>query len=142
MPVLLLCIRHAYGQNVATSIAVTDINIVDVVNAQVLSHQTVVISNGRISDVGPVGLVKVPTTATRVSGESRYIIPGLWDMHVHLRSNEKQPERPLVKENEAVLDLFLPNGVVGIRDMGETWRTTFSDGVMRFEPASEQDLVF
>jgi len=42
----------------------------------------------------------------------------LWDMHVHLRSDRKTPSIRLVEENAALLDLFLPNGIVGIREMG------------------------
>ena len=43
---------------------------------------------------------------------------GLWDMHVHLRSPRDRPLPQLVSENESVLDLVLPNGIVGIREMG------------------------
>jgi len=39
-------------------------------------------------------------------------------MHIHLRSDARQPDVPLVEENAALLGLFLPNGVVGVREMG------------------------
>ena len=45
-------------------------------------------------------------------------MPGLWDMHVPLRSDRKNPGIGLVEENAAVLDLFLSNGITGIRELG------------------------
>jgi imidazolonepropionase-like amidohydrolase len=98
--------------------AITDINVVDIVNDRILPAQTVVVKDGIIVAVGPSNSLRVPANAKRIPAKSRYLIPGLWDMHVHLRSDEKHPDQPLIKENESLLDLFIPNGVVGIRDMG------------------------
>ena len=81
-------------------------------------HQTVLIANGRIAAAGSSDAVSIPAQAIRIPGEGRYLIPGLWDMHIHLRSNQVNPDVPLVDENAALLDLFLPNGVVGVREMG------------------------
>jgi hypothetical protein len=43
---------------------------------------------------------------------------GLWDMHVHLRGDPSKPDVRMVVEKESMLDLFLPNTIVGIREMG------------------------
>lgn len=98
--------------------AITGINVVDVVRGEIHSGQTVIIANGLIEAVGPSGSVDIPAAAVRLAGDGRYLMPGLWDMHVHLRSDQKAPVIRLVEENAALLDLFLPNGVVGIREMG------------------------
>jgi hypothetical protein len=86
-----------------------------VVRGEIHSGQTVIIANGLIEADGPSGSVDIPAAAVRIPGDGRYLMPGLWDMHVHLRSDEKAPTIRLVEENAALLDLFLPNGIVGIR---------------------------
>jgi len=109
----LLC-SVAFAQ---TPLAIVDVNVVDVVKGAVRPHQTVVIADGRIEDLGAADGIRIPARAVRVPGEGRYLIPGLWDMHIHLRSDSNKPDIRLVDENAALLDLFLPNGVVGVRDM-------------------------
>lgn len=98
--------------------AITGINVVDVVRGEIHSGQTVIIANGLIEAAGPSGGVDIPAAAVRLPGDGRYLMPGLWDMHVHLRSDQKAPSIRLVEKNAALLDLFLPNGIVGIREMG------------------------
>src|SRR5713101_2727786 len=102
----------------APRMAITGINVVDVVRGEIHAGQTVIIANGLIEAVGPSDSVNVPAAAVRIPGDGRYLMPGLWDMHVHLRSDQKTPSVRLVEENAALLDLFLPNGIVGIREMG------------------------
>jgi imidazolonepropionase-like amidohydrolase len=99
-------------------LAVVDVNVVDVVKGEIRSHQNVLIANGRIAAAGSSNAISVPAQAVRIPGEGRYLIPGLWDMHIHLRSDQVKPDVRLVDENAALLDLFLPNGVVGVREMG------------------------
>jgi imidazolonepropionase-like amidohydrolase len=111
-----------------TPVALVDVNVVDVVKGEVHGHQTVLIAKGRIAAVGSLDTVSIPAQATRIAGDGRYLIPGLWDMHIHLRSNQVKPDVALVEENAALLDLFLPNGVVGVREMGGD----LADFVMRW----------
>ena len=56
---------------------------------------------------------QIPAGATVVHGEGKFLVPGLWDMHVHLAV---RPEPELAERT--MLPLFLANGVVGVRDMG------------------------
>ncbi len=51
---------------------------------RVLENQTVVVRDGRIAAIGPVGTVDVPADAIVVEGHGRYLVPGLADMHTHL----------------------------------------------------------
>jgi predicted amidohydrolase YtcJ len=53
-----------------------------------------------------------------VDGTGKYLIPGLWDMHVHMRGSIKGSTPNFAKENEAMLPLYLANGVTGVREMG------------------------
>ncbi len=110
-------ITRAFAQT-APPLAIIDVNVVDVVKGEVRSHQTVLIAGGRITAAAASDTVNIPAQAVRINGVGRYLMPGLWDMHIHLRSNQVNPDAPLVDENAALLDLFLPNGVVGVREMG------------------------
>lgn len=89
----------------ARSLALTDVQIVDVELGQVVPRQTVVISGDRIESVGHVEDVPVPSEAMVIDGSGRYLIPGLWDMHVH------------GTRWESTYPLYLANGVTGVREM-------------------------
>ncbi len=68
------------------------------------SKQSVWVHGNKIAAVGEH--VAAPAAAAVVNGTGKYLIPGLWDMHVHLWYKENQ------------FPLFLANGITGVRDMG------------------------
>jgi imidazolonepropionase-like amidohydrolase len=74
--------------------------------------RTVIVRGGLIEGVLPAGS-RPPDGATVVDGTGRFLIPGLWDMHVHLAV---RPEPELAERT--MLPLFLAHGIVGVRDMG------------------------
>jgi imidazolonepropionase-like amidohydrolase len=80
------------------------VDVVRVAEGDVLSDQVVVVRDGRIEALGPVGETQVPEGARVVDGEGAFLAPGLADMHVHL----VDPTR---------LVLFLANGVTTVRDL-------------------------
>ena len=111
------------GQSPAPqSMAFWNVSIVDLDAGVVRSGMVVEISNGRITRVAPAVGAR-PGNATIVDGTSRFLIPGLWDAHVHL-----------TKLGEGSLSLFLANGVTSVRDMGSDleevlrWRREIESG--------------
>jgi len=112
---LIILMKLASAQ---TPLAITDVTVIDVVHGAARDHQTVLVSNGHIADIDAADSVRIPSQATRIPGQGRFLIPGLWDMHIHLRSDAAKRYVSLVDDNAALLDLFLPNGVVGVREMG------------------------
>ena len=52
-----------------------------------LSNSVIIIEGDRISAVGQVGSLEVPPEAEVISTEGMSVLPGLWDMHVHLMIN-------------------------------------------------------
>jgi imidazolonepropionase-like amidohydrolase len=109
---VVVSLANAGGQQPAgTSLAITSVTIIDVsaatAEAAIQTDRTVIIRAGRISDVGNSSTTAVPADAQRIDGRGKYLIPGLWDMHVHVLS----PRR------EAFLPLLIANGVTGVRDM-------------------------
>jgi hypothetical protein len=67
------------------SIAFINVHVVPMTRDTVISNQTVLIGNGRITSIGPVNTTRVPPNARRIDGAGRaWLIPGLADMHVHM----------------------------------------------------------
>jgi imidazolonepropionase-like amidohydrolase len=63
----------------------------------------------------------VPKGAREVDAAGKFMIPGLWDMHVHIatgRFNDSQVRAKPSWRREIFIPLLVANGVVGIRDMG------------------------
>lgn len=73
--------------------------------------QTVIVRGTRIATVGPSRTTAVPKDARVVDARGAFVIPGLWDMHVHT----------VVPPGRSVLALYVANGVTGVRDMGGDW---------------------
>ena len=95
----------AHGQTSTTTI--TNVNVVDVVSGTVLPDMTVVISGNRIARIERAAQVAIPENTRAVNGIGKFLIPGLWDMHVHLGN-----------ATEAAFPLLLAAGITGVRDMG------------------------
>ena len=106
-----------------TSFALVHASVVDVAAGEVRADQTVVVQGGQIVAVGSAAGVAVPAGAHVVDATGRYVIPGLWDMHVHLAMSGR-----------ASLGAFVANGVTSVRDMGgdlprvRAWRDSASYG--------------
>lgn len=96
----------------AQSLAFTDVTVIDVTEGVVEPDMTVVIKGDRIVRVGLSGEVEVPAGATRIDGTGRFLIPGLWDMHVNL-FNQITGRRP----NRWYFPLLVANGITGVREM-------------------------
>ena len=69
---------------------------------------TVTVRDGRILDVVR-GAGRPANAVNTIDGSGRYLVPGLWDMHVHVASS---------KDNALDLSAFLRHGVTSVRDLG------------------------
>jgi cytosine/adenosine deaminase-related metal-dependent hydrolase len=90
-------------------LAITNVTVIDVREGVALADMTVVISGDRIAVVGNADEVEVPGGAAVVEGAGKFLIPGLWDMHVHTVSERNT--------REILFPLFIAHGVTGIRSM-------------------------
>jgi imidazolonepropionase-like amidohydrolase len=88
----------------AESLVLAHVTVIDVDGGTAKPNETVVITGNRIADVGADDKIVVPHGAKVISASGKFVIPGLWDMHVHWY-------------NEQSLTLFVANGVTGIRQM-------------------------
>jgi imidazolonepropionase-like amidohydrolase len=111
---LLLCssLCGATPPQTPKAIAITDVTVIDATGAMPKSGMTVVITGHRITAVGKTGQVRIPDGAQVVKAKRRFLIPGLWDMHVHIFNQISR--RP---PNTWYFPLFIANGVTSVRDM-------------------------
>jgi cytosine/adenosine deaminase-related metal-dependent hydrolase len=96
--------------------------VIDATGAPARSDMTVVITGSRISAIGETGKVRVPQDAQVVDATGKFVIPGLWDMHVHWDLKDSLP-------------LFIANGVTGVRQMWgrprhHAWRKELEQGTL------------
>src|SRR5712691_10576238 len=94
----------------SAAVAIQDVTVIDVTAGKALPHMTVVVDGERITAAGPLASTRAPANARLVSGRGKFLIPGLWDMHVHLWYQENQ------------LPVFLAFGVTGVQDMGSDYQ--------------------
>lgn len=81
-------------------------NVINVVNNEVIEAQDVVIKGNTIKAILDHGSANLKTDQL-IDGTGKYLISGLWNMHVHY-ANFNYEQFDL---------LMIANGVVGIRDM-------------------------
>jgi hypothetical protein len=91
--------------SVGSTIYITHVTVIDTETGKEAQDRTVVISGERISDVGDSKRLRAPTGAKVLDGTGKYLIPGLWDMHVHGTNFD------------STLPLYIANGVTGVREM-------------------------
>jgi len=86
--------------------------VVDVAGGKVAPHQSVAVVGDTIKAVGPdASLGRRFAAARQVDATGKYVMPGLWDMHVHFGGG---PE--LIEENKALLPIYVAYGVTTVRD--------------------------
>jgi len=86
-------------------LVIVHVNVVDVIDGRIVPNSTVVISGGTIASV--TQNTAPPASSQTVDGQGKFLIPGLWDMHAHMEAS-----------GASWLQLYVANGVTGIRDMG------------------------
>lgn len=67
------------------SLAITGVHVIPMDGERVLKDHVVLIDGGFIREVVPRSEARIPASARRVDGGGGYLLPGLADMHVHLR---------------------------------------------------------
>jgi predicted amidohydrolase len=109
----------AQNWSLQDTVVITDINIVDVRTGEIRRDQIVIIEKNRITAVGSRKETRYPRNAQMIiSGRGSYLIPGLWDMHVHLVFGDWFPNAQQIS-----LPLFVANGITSVRDMGSNLQT-------------------
>jgi imidazolonepropionase-like amidohydrolase len=107
------------------SLAIKHVTVIDATGRGPEPNMTVIVDGDRIVAIGPSRKTHIPRKAVVIDGTDKFLIPGLWDMHVHGASDARAAWSHL---------LFLANGVVGVRDMSgppdaHAWRAAQASNV-------------
>jgi hypothetical protein len=112
----------ALGLHAPEPVTIQHVSVVNVVNGRIQKDTTVLLTDGTITAIGR----NIPVEKTKVvDGTGKFLIPGLWDMHVHC-----------CNADDHFFPLFLANGVTGIRDMAgpleelKTCRSNVENGIL------------
>jgi cytosine/adenosine deaminase-related metal-dependent hydrolase len=96
-------------------IAITHVSVIDIETGETRSDNTVVVTGNRISYAGSAAAATIPAGARVIDGRGKFLIPGLWDMHVHAF---------VYVFSDFAGPLMIANGITGARDMGYYIDTT------------------
>jgi imidazolonepropionase-like amidohydrolase len=92
------------------AIVVRNVTIVDVEQNRLVPKRDVTVVGDRIVGIQAGGTTRLPARGRVLDGTGRYLMPGLWDFHVHVFSAPS--------EEDFALPLYIVNGITGIRDAG------------------------
>ncbi len=117
---LLICV-HSGSFAANSDLLIRNAAIIDVATATATPGRSILIHNSQISAVGIA--VHAPPQTRIIDATGKFVIPGLWDMHVHLTLRGQLP-------------LYPAYGVTGVRDMGSDfdrvnlWRGGLQKGTL------------
>lgn len=85
-------------------------SIISIETGEILQNQVILIQGDSILETGGDSLLKQYSAKIELDAASNFVIPGIWDNHVHFGGAD------YVDENEQLLPLYLAYGVTGVRD--------------------------
>jgi imidazolonepropionase-like amidohydrolase len=105
-----LLIAFATGPVAAVAqepLVIRNVTVISMTGAAPSTGQTVIVRDGRIAQIGPTAQIREPSAARVIDGAGKFLIPGLFDMHVHTS-----------KTRASALGLYVVHGVTTVRDQG------------------------
>jgi imidazolonepropionase-like amidohydrolase len=126
---LLTQVSTAQDKPVPTPIVIIHATVINPGTSSVEANRTVIITGDHITSVSDSTRIQPPKDVLVIDATGQYLLPGLWDMHVHSAFGDWFPGG-----RDIILPLFIANGVTGVRDMGGDapvlleWRKEIADG--------------
>jgi len=127
---LLLITRQSPPAPVSPELHIEDVTVIDLRGGLPEPHRCVIVQGNRIVDVTDQEKCSHRhQQAIHIDARGKFLIPGLWDMHVHMVFGDWFP-----RGKDVTLPLFVANGITGVRDMGgeldilQQWRREISAG--------------
>ena len=104
------CQQSTQTPTISADLLIRNVTLVDSADG-LRANQDIWVSGDRVLGVEPTGsAVRSIEAATVIDGTGKFLIPGLWDMHVHITYE------PAI--SDAMPDLFLSYGITSVRDTG------------------------
>jgi imidazolonepropionase-like amidohydrolase len=117
------------AQTPSSTLIIHNVTVIDATGGPAKPHQTVIVEDGKIAAIDNSGVgFAGDLPGKHIDGGGKFLIPGLWDMHVHMVFGDWFPHG-----REITLPLFIANGITGVRDMGgelevlQQWRKEIAD---------------
>lgn len=92
-------------------IVIANATVIDVKTGQLSADQSLAIRDGVIIKRSNQSLKNNFITDNYIDANDQFLMPGLWDMHVHFGGGEE-----LIEENKQLLPLYLAYGITTVRD--------------------------
>jgi imidazolonepropionase-like amidohydrolase len=124
-----LCFRIGVAQAGDVPLVFLHVTVINPGTSSVEPDRAVTINGNRISAVSDAKDFHSPGQARVIDGSGQFLIPGLWDMHVHMAFGDWFPGG-----RDVILPLYVANGITGVRDMGGdipvlfAWRKQIASG--------------
>jgi imidazolonepropionase-like amidohydrolase len=96
-------LARTLGHKPVASLAFVHANLFDTETATIRPNTTVVVTGNKITAVGADKQITIPQGTEIIDARGKTLMPGLWDMHVHLAANDGL--------------LHMAAGVTSVRDM-------------------------
>jgi imidazolonepropionase-like amidohydrolase len=111
---------RAAGEQRQNGLALVHATVIDGTGAATRGDLTIIIRSNRISEIAKSSTIALPANVQVINASGKFVIPGLWDMHIHWYDKDYLP-------------LFIANGVTGARMMWGTpnhqeWRKEIEQG--------------
>jgi imidazolonepropionase-like amidohydrolase len=106
----------------AQTITIDNVTIVDVTNGRLQPRKAIVIEGKRIARIDNAN--DATRAAATIDGTGMFVIPGLWDMHIHAYFTNDTAR--FQSTNQVMFPLFIVNGVTGVRDLGSNLEATLA----------------
>jgi imidazolonepropionase-like amidohydrolase len=106
MGLLLSCRSEIYFEG---AYCIENVNVIDPLEG-LKKGVNVVVKGNKIHQIGKVGELKLSPKNIIIEGTDKYLIPGLWDSHVHFYFDQQLALH--------MPELFLSNGITSVRDTG------------------------
>ena len=107
-------------QATTQTVTIHNVTIVDVINGKLARRKTIVVEGKRIARIENAS--EATRASATIDGTGMFVIPGLWDMHVHAYFTNDTAR--FHSTNEVMLPLFIVNGITGVRDLGSNLEAT------------------
>ena len=99
-------LRRLPSQHATDDYILSHVNVIDTRGGPTKTDMSVEVRGSRIVSVAPTLRHHARRTVKTIDATGKFLMPGLWDMHVH------------TGERDTYLPLYIANGVTGVRDMG------------------------
>lgn len=98
---------EAQPQTTAADFVIENVHVVPLNEEVVLQNRAIAVRDGEIIGIVDQSAADNYVASQRIDGGGRYVMPGLADMHIHMRMNP-----------QAAFNMYLANGVTTVTNMG------------------------